>query len=124
MNLTDGIMRVRYRDSWQKPQMMKPGGIYPITIEAFPTSNLFKQGHRIRVDISSSNFPHFDTNPNSGEAEGHAERPRVATNRVHIDSGVAVACCAARSFPRARSQSECESHSISSTWIIDFARLI
>src|SRR5579863_4144308 len=63
MNLTDGIMRVRYRDSWQKPQMMTSGRIYPITVEAFPTSNLFKQGHRIRVDISSSNFPHFDTNP-------------------------------------------------------------
>ena len=85
MNLTDGIMRVRYRDSWHQPQMMTPGRIYPITVEAFPTSNLFKQGHRIRVDISSSNFPHFDVNPNSGEAEGHAERPRVAANHVHID---------------------------------------
>jgi hypothetical protein len=86
MNLTDGILRVRYRDSWEKPALMKPGEVYPIKIEAFPTSNLFKRGHRIRVDVSSSNFPHFDTNPNSGEPEGHAAQMRVATNKVYIDA--------------------------------------
>ncbi|WP_018972459.1 CocE/NonD family hydrolase [Rudaea cellulosilytica] len=85
MNLTDGILRMRYRDSWEKPAMMKSGEIYKIRIEAFPTSNLFQRGHRLRVDISSSNFPHFDANPNSGEAEGFAEHPRVATNRLHLD---------------------------------------
>ena len=86
MNLTDGILRVRYRDSWEKPALMTPGEIYKIRIDAFPTSNLFKLGHRLRVDISSSNFPHFDKNPNSGESEGHAENMRVANNRVHLDS--------------------------------------
>ena len=85
MNLTDGILRMRYRDSWEKPVMMKSGEIYKIRIEAFPTSNLFQRGHRLRVDISSSNFPHFDANPNSGEAEGFVEHPRVATNRLHLD---------------------------------------
>jgi len=85
MNITDGILRVRYRDSWEKPELMTPGTVYPITIEAFPTSNLFKRGHRIRIDISSSNFPHFDINPNSGEAEGHTAQMRVASNKVHID---------------------------------------
>ncbi|MGH8121935.1 MAG: CocE/NonD family hydrolase, partial [Rudaea sp.] len=86
MNLTDGILRVRYRDSWEKPALMTPGQVYKIRIDAFPTSNLFKRGHRLRIDVSSSNFPHFDMNPNSGEAEGHAQHMRVATNRVYLDS--------------------------------------
>jgi putative CocE/NonD family hydrolase len=85
MNLTDGILRVRYRDSWEKPALMTPRVIYKIRLDAFPTGNLFKRGHRLRVDISSSNFPHFDVNPNSGEPEGHAFNPRVATNRVYLD---------------------------------------
>ena len=69
MNLTDGILRVRYRDSWERPQLMTPGKVYAIRIDAFPTSNRFKRGHRIRIDISSSNFPHFDANPNTGDPE-------------------------------------------------------
>ena len=86
MNLVDGILRVRYRDSWEKPSLMTPGQIYAITIDAFPTSNLFKRRHRIRIDISSSNFPHFDVNPNTGEPEGRALSHRVAANRVHVDA--------------------------------------
>jgi putative CocE/NonD family hydrolase len=85
MNLTDGILRCRYRNSWQHPSMMRPGEIYRIRIEAFPTSNVFKAGHRIRVDVSSSNYPHFDVNPNTGEPEGRAIRQRIATNRVYVD---------------------------------------
>ena len=85
MNLTDGILRVRYRDSWEKPALMTPGRVYAIRIEAFPTSNLFARGHRIRIDVSSSNFPHFDFNPNSGEEESRAEKLRAATNRVYLD---------------------------------------
>ncbi|MCJ7700413.1 MAG: CocE/NonD family hydrolase [Anaerolineales bacterium] len=86
LNLTDGILRVRYRDSWSQPQMMEPGQVYPIKIEAFPTSNLFQAGHRIRVDISSSNFPHFDLNFNTGEPEGRATYMRQAHNRVYMDA--------------------------------------
>jgi putative CocE/NonD family hydrolase len=85
MNLTDGILRARYRDSWSTPELMTPGQVYAIRIDAFPTSNLFKRGHRIRIDISSSNFPHFDCNPNTGAAEGHAGPTQVATNRVYLD---------------------------------------
>jgi hypothetical protein len=85
MNVTDGILRVRYRDSWEHPSLMTPGTVYPIRIDAFPTSNLFKRGHRIRIDVSSSNFPHFDVNPNTGDPEGHASEWRVATNRVYLD---------------------------------------
>jgi putative CocE/NonD family hydrolase len=84
MNLTDGIRRCRYRDGWEEPQMMEPGEIYRVTIELPPTANVFKAGHRIRVDVSSSNFPKFDVNPNSGERESEANLKRVATNTIHI----------------------------------------
>jgi putative CocE/NonD family hydrolase len=84
MNLTDGILRCRYRDSWEKPALLEPGKVYAITIRAFATCNLFKRGHRIRLDISSSNFPKYDVNPNTGEPEGRANLRRVATNSVHV----------------------------------------
>ncbi len=87
MNLTDGILRCRYRESWEHPALMKSGEIYAVTVAAFPTSNLFKRGHRIRLDISSSNYPHFDRNPNTGEPEGKAIDSRVATNSVFLDRG-------------------------------------
>jgi len=86
LNLTDGILRCRYRDSWENPSMMTPGQVYPIKIEAFPTANLFKAGHRIRLDISSSNFPHFDVNPNTGEPEGVGLTRRVAGNTIYLDA--------------------------------------
>jgi putative CocE/NonD family hydrolase len=85
MNLTDGILRCRYRKSWEAPEPLAPGEIAEIVIEPPPTSNLFRRGHRIRLDISSSNFPHFDVNPNTGEPEGRALRRRVAVNTVHMD---------------------------------------
>ena len=56
LNLTDGVLRAKFRDSWTQPQLMEPGRVYPITIHLYPTSNLFARGHRIRLDISSSNF--------------------------------------------------------------------
>lgn len=85
MNLTDGILRCRYRDSWEQPRLMQPGEVYPIAIELFPTSNQFMPGHRIRLDISSSNFPKFDLNPNTGAPEGAGQSSRIATNTVFID---------------------------------------
>jgi len=86
MNLTDGILRCRYRDAWDRPTMMRPGEVYRISVSAFPTANLFKAGHRIRLDVSSSNFPHFDLNPNTGEPEGRWTAMRTATNTVHLDA--------------------------------------
>ena len=85
MNLTDGILCRRYRDSWEHPQLMQPGATYATTVDAFPTSNSFQRGYRIRIDISSSNFPHFDQNPNTAEPEGKARTSRVAMNRVFVD---------------------------------------
>ena len=86
MNLTEGLLRVRYRDSWERPTPMTPGEVYPIEIALFPIANRFCRGHRLRLDISSSNFPHFDVNPNSGEPEGSWQYPRIANNRVFVDA--------------------------------------
>jgi putative CocE/NonD family hydrolase len=87
MNLTDGILRARYRRSWERPELMVPGTVYQLRIDAFPTSNRFVRGHRIRLDISSSNFPHFDANPNTGEPEGRSRSRRPATNRIYLERG-------------------------------------
>jgi uncharacterized protein len=86
LNLTDGILRARYRHSWETPEMLEPGRACKIRIQLFPTSNLFRRGHRIRLDISSSNFPKFDVNPNTGEDEAKGTHLRVATNTVHFDA--------------------------------------
>ena len=83
LNISDGIFRMRYRDSWERPQFMKPGEVYEIAITLYPTSNLFVTGHRIRLDVSSSNFPRFDVNPNTGEPLGRNTRTQVALNTVH-----------------------------------------
>ena len=85
MNITDSIMRARFRDSWEKPQLMTPGQTYKLSFPLYPTSNLFKKGHRIRVDVSSSNFPRFDVNPNTGEPLGKSLRKEVAVNAVYHD---------------------------------------
>lgn len=84
LNLTDGILRARYRDSWESPSPLQPDQVYAIQIRLFPTSNVFQRGHRIRLDISSSNFPKFDVNPNTGEDEARATHQRVARNTVHL----------------------------------------
>ena len=65
-NITDGIIRARYRESMSKPSLVEPGKAYCYTIDLWATSNVFQRGHRIRVEVSSSNFPRFDRNPNTG----------------------------------------------------------
>ena len=86
MNISDGIIRARYRDSWTEPEPMVPNQVYRLEIELFASANRFKKGHEIRVDISSSNFPHYDFNPNTGEAEGAWTTAVRARNRVFLDS--------------------------------------
>ncbi len=87
LNLVDSIIRARYRDSWERAELMEPGQVYPVQISLPPTSNLFKVGHRIRVDISSSNFPRFDVNPNTGEPMGRHTHSLVAHNSVYLEAG-------------------------------------
>lgn len=85
LNLGDGIVRARFRDSLKQEKLMQPGAVYPLTIKLYPTSNVFKRGHRIRLDVSSSNFPRFDVNPNTGEPLGDHRRTAVAVNTVYHD---------------------------------------
>ncbi|OOF57338.1 CocE/NonD family hydrolase [Rodentibacter myodis] len=84
MNITDGIIRCRYRNSWTTPTLLETGKIEEVIIRPFESCNLFKKGHRLRIDISGSNFPHFDCNPNSGEPEGYANIKRIATNKIYV----------------------------------------
>ncbi|MBL9129562.1 MAG: CocE/NonD family hydrolase [Verrucomicrobiaceae bacterium] len=86
LNITDGICRARFRDSLKEEKLMEPGKVYPLTIRLYPTSNVFKKGHRIRVDISSSNFPRFDVNPNTGEPLQQHRRMKTALNTIHHDA--------------------------------------
>ena len=65
---------------------MEPGTVYPISITLYPTSNLFKSGHRIRLDVSSSNFPHFDVNPNTGAPLGQPGPVAVAVNTIYHEA--------------------------------------
>ena len=86
LNLGDGIVRARFRDSLQEEKLMTPGEVYEFTIKLYPTSNVFKKGHRIRVDISSSNFPRFDINPNTGEPLNRHRLEKVATQTIYHDA--------------------------------------
>lgn len=87
MNITDSIQRARYRNSREKAEMLEPGVTTPLTIEMYPTSNVFAKGHRIRLDVSSSNFPRFDVNPNTGEPLGRHTRLEEAHNTVFHEPG-------------------------------------
>ena len=84
-NLTDGILRARYRDSLEHPELMTPGEVYKLTIDAGVTSNVFRAGHRIRLEVSSSNFPRFDRNPNTGKLVADAKEFHKATQTVFHD---------------------------------------
>ena len=84
-NLTDGILRARYRDSLETPKLMTPGEVYRMTIDAGVTSNVFLIGHRIRLEISSSNFPRFDRNPNTGSLAADDREMLKASQTVYHD---------------------------------------
>jgi putative CocE/NonD family hydrolase len=86
LNVADGIVRARYRKGPGTAELLMPGKPYELTIETYPTSLVFKRGHRIRVDISSSNFPRFDVNPNTGEPLNKNTRWQVATNSIYDDA--------------------------------------
>ena len=83
INLTDSIIRARYRNGWDTPELLEPGKVYEFVFELYPTSNVFKKGHRIRLDISSSNWPRFDVNPNTGGDLGVERRLEIAEQTIH-----------------------------------------
>jgi putative CocE/NonD family hydrolase len=84
--IAEGILRLRFRDDRPVGAPITPGEAYEISIELQPTSNIFKAGHRIRVDISSAAFPQYDVNPNTGEPLGQHTRTVVAHQTVYHDA--------------------------------------
>ena len=86
MLVTDGILRVRYRQSFSKPEFMKPGEVYPIEVDLWSTSIIFNKGHRVRIAVSSSNSTRFDVNPNTGKNSWEEGEKRVANNTVYLST--------------------------------------
>ena len=82
-NLTEGVLRLRYRNSQEKPELANPGETYHITVDLWATSNVFLAGHKLRLEVSSSNFPRFDRNLNTGEEQARATRMIKATNTIY-----------------------------------------
>jgi len=85
-NLTEGILRARYRNSQKTPELLKPGEIYKFNIDLWATSNVFRRGHRLRLEIASSNFPRFDRNTNTGEDTAHSRKLISAQNAIVHDA--------------------------------------
>ncbi|MFI5953136.1 CocE/NonD family hydrolase [Cryptosporangium sp. NPDC051539] len=85
INVCDGILRLRYRHDLSRPELMTPGEVYEVTVPMAVTSNVFLPGHRIRLDVSSSNFPHYDRNSNTGGviSSEALDDMVVAENTVH-----------------------------------------
>lgn len=88
MLLVDSIRRARFRDGYEREELMEPGTAYDLTIALPPVSNLFAPGHRVRIDVAGSNFPRFDVNPNTGEPLGQHTHTVVAHTEVHPGSHV------------------------------------
>jgi uncharacterized protein len=82
LNISDSIIRARYRNDWDKPELMVPGEVYKLEIELYATANLFQKGHQIRLHIASSNFPRFDVNPNTGAPLGSDQVAVRATQTI------------------------------------------
>jgi putative CocE/NonD family hydrolase len=86
MLVTDGILRTRFRKSFEQEEMMTPGEVYEIEVDLWSTSLVFNKGHRIRVLVSSSNSPRFEPNPNTGHPFRADDETRVATNTLHLSA--------------------------------------
>jgi putative CocE/NonD family hydrolase len=84
-NLTDGILRARFRTSEEKPELMNPGQVYKLSVDLWSTSNVFLAGHKLRLEIESSNFPRFDRNLNNGLSPETSKDPIPATNVIYHD---------------------------------------
>ena len=86
INVADSIIRARYRNGWERPELMTPGEPCEFVFQLYPTSNVFRRGHRIRVDVSSSNWLRFDVNPNTGGPLGLEGRYQVAHQAIYHDA--------------------------------------
>jgi uncharacterized protein len=86
-NLDESIQRVRWRDGFDKPELMEPGKVYKVDVGPLVTSNAFLPGHRIRIEVSSSNFPRFERNLNTGGNNYDEKDGVVAHNRIQHAPG-------------------------------------
>jgi putative CocE/NonD family hydrolase len=85
-DVAEGVLRMRYRNSQEHAMLMNPGEAYQISVDLWSTSNVFRRGHRLRLEISSSNFPRFDRNLNTGEEIKAARRFVSAKNTILHDA--------------------------------------
>jgi len=85
-NIAEGVVRARFRDSLHNPTLIIPGEVYEFTIDLWATSHLFKEGHSLRLEVSSSNFPRYDRNPNTGSDFGIDTELRTAQQKVFHDT--------------------------------------
>jgi len=86
INIAEGILRAKYRDSQETSTLLTPGKVYSLAIDLWATSNVFRAGHRIRLEVSSSNFPRFDRNLNTGESAATSAKWASATNTILHDA--------------------------------------
>ena len=86
INIAEGILRAKYRDSQETATLLTPGKVYSLAIDLWATSNVFRPGHRIRLEVSSSNFPRFDRNLNTGESAATSAKLASATNTILHDA--------------------------------------
>jgi hypothetical protein len=86
MLVADGIIRMRYNRSNRRQEFMRKGFVHHTDIDLWSTSIVFNKGHRIRVAVSSSNYPRFDVNPNTGAPWRSDEEPVTACNKIYVGS--------------------------------------
>ena len=82
MSVCDGILRARYRDSLTQPTLLHPGQVYRFEVDLQATAQLFQAGHRLRVEVTSSDFPRYDRNLNTGAAFDTDSQEQVAHNTI------------------------------------------
>ena len=87
MLLCDGILRARYRESFEREDFLEPGKVYELSVDLWSTSVIVNKGHRIRVAVSSSNAPRFEPNLNTGGSWDDGQEARIATNTIHLSAG-------------------------------------
>jgi putative CocE/NonD family hydrolase len=85
-NIAEGVIRARFRESLSNPTLITPGEVYGYTIDLWATSHVFKAGHRLRLEVSSSNFPRYDRNPNTGHDFGGDSELRAAQQTIYHDN--------------------------------------
>lgn len=87
LGVSEGVRRAKFRNGFEQPEPLTPGEIYRIRIELRPLSNLFRAGHRLRVDLTSSSFPHFDVNTHTGRNPSDDYERRIAQHTIYLEKG-------------------------------------